>query len=476
MGKWLNDLHALDTEYAMNSEFQAFVPRLSAYGQCKASTNNSQMLLWYHPETTGDPPSPRAAHSAAVVGKKMYIFGGNNYNKLFNDLYCLDTGNMKWSQVITQGKPPSPRANHSLTNIGDKYLMVFGGNDGQPLNDIHIFDIEKSTWTQPKLHGTPPIARGGHSAVCLKNKQLLIFAGGYNSKILNDLYILDVDSMCWIRPSDTGMVPPPRAGHSCCVTKDNVVYIMGGGDSENDKLFNDLYQLDTEYFTTDEKQISKLIYLKNRENKDSERKPMKIEQKEEEKKNREPYTMNKSSYEYNNGQFSQSNSNNHVQHFMQTHPQIINEQNPLMEAGVISDDITNVSQEIDAIIQSVENSIKSKINEFRQKEQGYIMILRSIEAERSKLIDDVNRDVTMLKFSVKESLDKLQQKFIAKMLRKHVDYVNSAEHNITNQAFKVQKKTKSKHGKTSLVRSPLIEPSLGIIEEEEQNKDELKLN
>ena len=45
-GKWLNDLHALDTEYAMNSEFQAFVPRLSAYGQCKASTNNSQMLLW----------------------------------------------------------------------------------------------------------------------------------------------------------------------------------------------------------------------------------------------------------------------------------------------------------------------------------------------------------------------------------------------------------------------------------------------
>merc|ERR1712130_1016121 len=236
------------------------------------------------------------------------------------------------------------------------------------------------------------------------------------------------------------------------------------------------YQLDTGYFTTDEKQISKLIYLKNRENKDSERKPMKIEQKEEEKKSREPYTMNKSSYEYNNGQFSQSNFNNYVQHFMQTHPQIINEQNPLMEAGVISDDITNVSQEIDAIIQSVENSIKSKINEFRQKEQGYIMILRSIEAERSKLIDDVNRDVTMLKFSVKESLDKLQQKFIAKMLRKHVDYVNSAEHNITNQAIKVQKKTKSKHGKTSLVRSPLIEPALGIIEEEEQNKDELKLN
>merc|ERR1712154_142796 len=252
----------------------------------------------------------------------------------------------------------------------------------------------------------------------------------------------------------------------------------GGGDSENDKLFNDLYQLDTGYFTTDEKQISKLIYLKNRENKDSERKPMKIEEKEEEKKSREPYTMNKSSYEYNNGQFSQSNFNNHVQHFMQTHPQIINEQNPLMEAGVISDDITNVSQEIDAIIQSVENSIKSKINEFRQKEQGYIMILRSIEAERSKLIDDVNRDVTMLKFSVKESLDKLQQKFIAKMLRKHVDYVNANNPNPAQQmkitSNDAQKRPKSKHAKTTLVRSPLQKPALGIIEEEDDNKKEEK--
>merc|ERR1712228_1080539 len=457
---------------------QAFVPRLSAYGQCKASTNNSQMLLWYPPETTGDPPSPRAAHAAAVVGKKMYVFGGNNFNKLFNDLYYLDTDNMKWSQVITTGTPPSGRANHSLTAIGDKYLIVFGGNDGQPLNDIHIFDIDKNSWTQPAMHGTPPIARGGHSAVCVKNKQLLIFAGGYNSKILNDLYILDVETMTWIRPSDTGMLPEPRAGHSCCVTKDNVVYICGGGDSENDQLFNDLYQLDTGYFTTDEKQISKLIYAQNKMSGTSKQKEIEIAvdaKQNDEDNEQELYTMNKSSYEYNNGNFSQSNFENHVQHHIQKYG-YDDEQSPLMQAGVISDDISAISHEIDAIIQNVENGIKAKVNEFRQKEQGYIMILRSIEAERSKLIDDVNRDVTMLKFSVKESLDKLQQKFIAKMLRKHVDYVNSADHNISNQAIKVQKKTKSKLAKTSLVRSPLIQPALGIIEEEEQNKDELKLN
>ena len=145
-------------------------------------------------------------------------------------MHCLDTSNMKWSQIITQEISPSPRANHSITAIGDKYLIVFGGNDGKPLNDVHIYDIDKNQWQQPKINGTPPLARGGHSAVCIKNKQLLIFAGGYNNKILNDLYILDVETMTWIRPSDTGMLPEPRAGHSCCVTKNNVVYICGGGD------------------------------------------------------------------------------------------------------------------------------------------------------------------------------------------------------------------------------------------------------
>merc|ERR1712087_746189 len=100
-------------------------------------------------------------------------------------------------------------------------------------------------------------------------------------------------------------------------------------------------------------------------------------------------------------------------------------------------------------------------------------ILRSIEAERSKLIDDVNRDVTMLKFSVKESLDKLQQKFIAKMLRKHVDYVNSTDHHHDEQLPQHQQRQQKQ--KKTLVRSPLLEPALGIIEEEEKEASKAKM-
>jgi hypothetical protein len=41
----------------------------------------------FRPQTTGSPPPPRAAHTANIVGQKLYIFGGNNGSIRLNDLY-----------------------------------------------------------------------------------------------------------------------------------------------------------------------------------------------------------------------------------------------------------------------------------------------------------------------------------------------------------------------------------------------------
>ncbi len=326
--------------------------------------------------------------------------------------------------------------------------------------------------------------------------------------------------MTWIRPSDTGMLPEPRAGHSCCVTKNNVVYICGGGDSENDKLFNDLYQLDTGYFTTDEKQISKLIYHQKtrvvRKGQAQKSPPVRLpggttrnvsgamgHRGHRHSVGRDgrndshravaslyipnhqmsPKSTSPTSYEDEQGQFRQSNFMQHAQNFVNRRDEQYGgprnydvTESPLMAAGVISDDIASISQEIDVIINTVELGIKHKINEFKQKEQGYIMILRSIEAERSKLIDDVNRDVTMLKFSVKESLDKLQQKFIAKMLRKHVDYVTEQSAVGTASSNGAYSPSHQNEGNTNLhkasVQVPLRKPSLGVIQEEQDESKE----
>lgn len=57
------------------------------------------MQTWDSPIIRGQGPEAREGHSAAVVGKRLYIFGGcgksadNNNEVYYNDLYILNTGN-----------------------------------------------------------------------------------------------------------------------------------------------------------------------------------------------------------------------------------------------------------------------------------------------------------------------------------------------------------------------------------------------
>jgi N-acetylneuraminic acid mutarotase len=49
--------------------------------------------------TKGRAPKPRGSHAAAVLGTKMYIFGGSNGSERFNDLWVLDLGTSTWTSL-----------------------------------------------------------------------------------------------------------------------------------------------------------------------------------------------------------------------------------------------------------------------------------------------------------------------------------------------------------------------------------------
>ncbi|KPP73720.1 kelch domain-containing protein 3-like [Scleropages formosus] len=83
---------------------------------------------WFTPKVSGTIPGARDGHSACVLGKTMYIFGG--YEQLAdcfsNDIHKLDTTTMAWSLVNARGTPARWRDFHSATIIGTK-MFVFGG-------------------------------------------------------------------------------------------------------------------------------------------------------------------------------------------------------------------------------------------------------------------------------------------------------------------------------------------------------------
>lgn len=173
-GVWLNDMHVLDTAFR-----QTFVPPLRAQHQSSTSASASSsssssaltatpssssasfsssrlpasasstsseqlMLLWYQPDVSGEPPSPRAAHTATVVGPRIYIFGGNDGQQVYNDVHYFDTEHLEWHHPVGEGELPPARAGHTATYLGQGQFLVFGGASAtQAFNDLYVFNTCK---------------------------------------------------------------------------------------------------------------------------------------------------------------------------------------------------------------------------------------------------------------------------------------------------------------------------------------------
>ncbi|GLT50456.1 hypothetical protein SLA2020_239420 [Shorea laevis] len=249
---------------------------------------------WIAPPISGQSPKARYEHAAAVVQDKMYIFGGNHNGRYLSDLHILDlrswtwskldvkaapvssessspaavapcaghslipwenkllsiAGHTKdpsetiqvkafdlqtgtWSNLKTYGKPPVSRGGQSVTLVGTS-LVIFGGQDAKRtlLNDLHILDLETMTWDEVDAVGVPPSPRSDHAAAVHVDRYLLIFGGGTHATCFNDLHVLDLQAMEWSRPTQQGEIPTPRAGHASVTIGENW-FIVGGGDNKS---------------------------------------------------------------------------------------------------------------------------------------------------------------------------------------------------------------------------------------------------
>ncbi|MCL7028603.1 hypothetical protein MKW94_020059 [Papaver nudicaule] len=249
---------------------------------------------WVAPALSGQRPKARYEHGAAVVQDKMYIFGGNHNGRYLNDIQVLDLRSLAWSKVEvksgteplesssptplapcaghslipwenkllsvaghtknpsesvtvkafdlqtgtwstlkTYGKAPASRGGQSVTRVGTS-LVMFGGEDAKRtlLNDLHILDLESLTWDDVDAVGVPPSPRSDHIAAVHAERYLLIFGGGSHATCFSDLHVLDMQTMEWSKPTQKGELPTPRAGHAG-VTIGESWFIVGGGDNKS---------------------------------------------------------------------------------------------------------------------------------------------------------------------------------------------------------------------------------------------------
>jgi len=119
-------------------------------------------------------------------------------------------------------------------------MYVFGGqategSNEDPLSTVGIFDFVNSTWSALSCSGVPPPPRKEHTAV-VYDDHMYVFGGEGKSKVLNDLYSLNLkegEQHEWkLIVAEDGPIPSARAAHSAVVIG-NSMLIFGGYDAQS---------------------------------------------------------------------------------------------------------------------------------------------------------------------------------------------------------------------------------------------------
>lgn len=197
---------------------------------------NLQTLTWSVLNLNAAPLLPAiSGHSLVKWENKLLLFGGHSKESShFVTVRSIDLETHHCNVVNTSGQLPISRAGQSVTSFGNK-LVMFGGehSSGRLLNDIHILDLETMTWDVFQTIHSPPAPRFDHTAAVHTDRYLLIFGGCSHSTCFNDLHILDLETKEWSQPQQIqGDVVTPRAGHAG-ITIDGNWYIVGGGDNRS---------------------------------------------------------------------------------------------------------------------------------------------------------------------------------------------------------------------------------------------------
>lgn len=93
-------------------------------------------------------PTPRDGSDMACYKGRLFIFGGNNGQERFNDLWSFNLDKLKWDYIKLQGTVlPKVRSGHILERI-DNHLILFAGihDITWEMDDLFLFDLEKNVW------------------------------------------------------------------------------------------------------------------------------------------------------------------------------------------------------------------------------------------------------------------------------------------------------------------------------------------
>jgi N-acetylneuraminic acid mutarotase len=194
---------------------------------------------WKGLDTGGNPPAARALHAVAYLPDtgKLLMFGGYDGSVYMGDTWAYDIASGTWTDLAPSGNVPKARDGHSLVyDTSDKKVYLFGGwNGAKEFNDTWSYDPAANTWTELKPAGSVPAARDSQAMVFEPKTGKMVLFGGWNQTTdLGDTWLYDPAANTWTAAAPAGEGPSSRAlSQMVCEASTGKVILFGGGTSGN---------------------------------------------------------------------------------------------------------------------------------------------------------------------------------------------------------------------------------------------------
>lgn len=102
-----------------------------------------------------------------------------------------------------------------------------------------------NTWRSHIPSGIAPNPRSSFSMTFINN-QTWIFGGFTQGNLMNDLFVLDMEGVRWIKAGVVGEVPTPRENH-VAVPIGQKIYVIGGCDYSKNLCYNEVWEFDIKF-------------------------------------------------------------------------------------------------------------------------------------------------------------------------------------------------------------------------------------
>ncbi|MEM8509125.1 MAG: hypothetical protein AAF717_14935 [Bacteroidota bacterium] len=187
--------------------------------------------------------SPRTSHTTTVFKDKIWVIGGNEISNRKNDVWRSKDG-MFWQEVTAKASF-SKRSSHT-TVVFDNKLWVIGGldQDKKAKNDVW-YSKDGAQWIQATANASFS-PRFEHTSFVYAGK-IWVVGGkegiGFSNKfsVKSDIWC-SKNGMDWIQVT-TDAAFLPRSGHTSPVY-DNKIWVIGGADTESNKMADAWYSED----------------------------------------------------------------------------------------------------------------------------------------------------------------------------------------------------------------------------------------